>query len=571
MTRRGESPQTTERAARSVAEQSAADEGAKGIRVRRAACQGNGIDLKSALRAATAVLERRAEEINRLNVFPVPDGDTGTNMLLTMRAALQSAERVPDGSAAKVAEAAARGALMGARGNSGVILSQFFRGLAKVLANKDVFTCEDLATGFEEAATAAYAAVTKPVEGTMLTVGKDAAQAARNAAARDGTDLFEFLAKVTAEARASVARTTNLLPILRDAGVVDAGGLGVFVLLDGVYRFLRGESLDLTEPLPEAEAAPSVGEEVGYGYCTEFILRGEGLDLEAIKAKVVSLGDSVLVVGDENMVRVHVHTLEPGKVLGFATDKGTLHQIKIDNMQDQHHHFVFANVTSRTQPAVATGVSTVAVANSEGFVRVMMSLGLTAAVYGGTTMNPTSAELLKAVESTPTEKVIILPNNPNVIMTARQAAAMSKREVGIVATRTMPQGISALLAYNPEADLETNLRAMEEAANAVHSIEITRATRSVQWQGLEVREGQVIGLLEDQLVVAGEDEDDVVLRTLAKAPLADCELATVYYGERVPEETAQALARLIRQEHPKLTVEVVNGGQPLYNYVISAE
>lgn len=540
----------------------------------RRSCGGQ--EIKQILAAATAWLERNAEAINALNVFPVPDGDTGTNMLLTMRAALAEIADMPDHSVSAVAHAVAHGSLMGARGNSGVILSQLMRGFARALGGKETLSAADFAAAMREASNTAYKGVIKPVEGTILTVGREAAEEAA-IAARESDDLLYVLERTVAAAEASVARTPTLLDVLAEAGVVDAGGQGLFILLEGALRFLKGEPMEVTMPVEMAatEVGPApMQEEIQYGYCTEFILQGENLDFEEVREKIASMGDSVLVVGDDRLIRVHVHTFHPGQVLEYATSKGVLRKIKIDNMQDQHRDFLGLVPEERRPPAPVeelSDIGIVVVAPGPGLARVFESLGASAVVPGGQTMNPSTEELLQAIESLGTENVIVLPNNKNIILTAQQAKGLTSKRVIVVPTRTVPQGISALLALNYQADLEANARAMEQAIQRIQTAEITRAVRSVQVNGMEVAEGEIIGLLNGQLTASGHDLDEVALEMLRQMEASQYEIITIYFGEDVSQDQAERLADEIRRRYPEQEVELIAGGQPYYHYILSAE
>ena len=537
---------------------------------------GNGRELKLLLHSATILLEKHAASINALNVFPVPDGDTGTNMLLTMRAALEESDTTPDDSAAAVAHAAAHGALMGARGNSGVILSQLLRGLASGLDNKVQFDGADFAAALTEASATAYKGVIKPVEGTILTVGREAAEAARMAVDEGDRDLLQVMERVVVAARDSVARTPTLLNVLREAGVVDAGGQGLFVILEGALRHLRGESVEMVEKAaamkPSVTSAPTEGE-MEWGYCTEFILRGHAMDLEEIKQRITAWGDSVLVVGDENTIKVHLHTFRPGEVISYASSKATLHGIKIDNMQDQHQDYLTMTEDAKFAPTAeeVSGIAIVAVVSGRGLEQVVNSLGVSATVPGGQTMNPSTQELLHAIEAQDAKDVIVLPNNGNVILAAEKAKELSQKNVAIVPSETIPQGISALLAFNYQADLEKNVKAMEKATQNIQTAEITRAIRSVNINDLEVQEGEIIGLLNGDLVASGKAIDEVAFALVARAKTSEHEIITVYYGEEVTLPQAEELVNRIQERCPEQEVELINGGQPHYYYIISAE
>lgn len=536
----------------------------------------NGRELKLLLHAGTVWLERHASSINAMNVFPVPDGDTGTNMLLTMQAALTEIETVPDDSAAAVAQATAHGALMGARGNSGVILSQLLRGLASGLKERAQFDGADFASALAEGSTTAYKGVIKPVEGTILTVGREAAEAAQAAVDEGVRDFLPVLERVVVAASDSVARTPTLLNVLREAGVVDAGGQGLYVILEGGLRYLKGEPMEMAEapdPVPAVVGTAPVEGEMEWGYCTEFIVQGQGLDLEEIQERITAWGDSALVVGDEQTVKVHVHTFRPGEVIGFASSKGTLHNVKIDNMQDQHREYLVMGEDVDTAGAEeeVDGVGIVAVVSGPGLRRVFTSLGVRTIVPGGQTMNPSTQELLQAVEATKQKGVIVLPNNGNVLLAAQKAKELSQKNVVVVPSETIPQGISALLSFNHQADLEKNAAAMERAMQGVQTAEITRAIRSVKINSLEVEEGEIIGLLNGDLTASGETVEDVALQMLEQMDASEQEIITLYYGEDVTQSQAEELVDRVRERYPDLEWELVNGRQPHYYYIISAE
>ncbi len=535
-----------------------------------------GRELKSFLEAGTAWLEAHAANINALNVFPVPDGDTGTNMVLTMHAALEEIKAVPDDSAAAVAHATAHGALMGARGNSGVILSQLFRGLASGLDGKAQFDGADFAAAFNEASITAYKGVIKPVEGTILTVGREAAEAAQAVVEEGQVDFLPVLERVVAAAKDSVARTPLLLDVLRDAGVVDAGGQGLFVILEGGLKHMRGEPVEALEAVEEM-ALPVEGvtseREKEWGYCTEFMIKGQDLNLEEVKERMIAWGDSVLVVGDEHTTKVHVHTFRPGEVIGYASSKGTLHDIKIDNMQDQHREYLVMAEEATPVPSAEemSGIATVVVASGAGLRRVFESLGVGTIVPGGQTMNPSTQELLQAIEKAGSRDVIVLPNNGNVLLAAQKARELSQKNVVVVPSETIPQGISALLSLNYRADLEKNAQAMEKAAQSVQTAEVTRAIRSVKINGLEVEEGEIIGLLNGDLTASGKTVEEVVSQILEHMDAAQYEIITVYYGEDATQSQAQDLVRDMKEKYSEQEWEIIDGGQPHYSYIISAE
>jgi hypothetical protein len=536
----------------------------------------NGQELKEMFTTATNWLEKSAADIDALNVFPVPDGDTGTNMLLTMRSSVEEAYQTHDTSAATIAQAMAQGALMGARGNSGVILSQIWRGLAQGLQGKKSFTGKELAAAFQQASKMAYKGISNPVEGTILTVIKDAATAAQSQAKSNG-DLISVMEAIVDAASESVANTPTLLPVLKEAGVVDAGGQGLFTILDGALRYLRGEAEQMQFRKPQIIASNipqpvklsrlAVVDEVPFGYCTEFLLKGEELNPDEIRTKLQKRGQSLIVVGDENTARVHIHTLDPGSIIRYATSLGTMHQVSIRNMDEQHQDFL--EMQKERMPAV--DVATVAVVAGEGLAEVFTSLGVTTIVPGGQTMNPSTKDILQAVKKVASDKVIILPNNKNVVLTAKQVPALTDKKVEIVPTQTIPQGVAALLTFDYEADFETNAQLMKEAISKVKTIEITHAVRSAQLNGLKIKKKQSIGLLDGELLAGGNNPSDVLLKILAKLDLKRMEIITIYYGADTQQSEAEQVSASIRDRYPQLQVEVVRGGQPHYNYIVSIE
>lgn len=537
----------------------------------------DGRQFREMLATGTAWLEKNAPGIDAINVFPVPDGDTGTNMLLTMRSAMEESYRAPDGSASAVAAALAYGAIMGARGNSGVILSQVFRGIAQELKGRDSMSAADLALALKSAAEHAYKGLARPVEGTMLTVMRDAADAAAPAAeAADATNAQVLNAAVEA-ARESVARTPTLLPALREAGVVDAGGQGLFTLLQGALHHLRGEADQLQHKKPEiiASAVPlamkvgrlSAEREEPYGYCTEFIIEGQKLNSKKVMSCLNRRGQSVVVVGDERMLRVHVHTLNPGATLRYGLSKGVLHQIKIENMDDQHREFVQA----RKEQSDAGNIAIVAVASGQGLAEVFQSLGATQIVQGGQTMNPSVRDILKAVESVAADGVIVLPNNKNIVQSANSVPSLTSKKVVIIPTESIPQGLAALLSFNFEQDLEQNAEGMKRAMQGVRTVEVTKAVRSTKVGGIEVKRGRKIGLLDDKLVVAGDGVEKVLQETLAKSGMDSAELVTLYYGGGIRAAQAEQTSEKLSATYPGVQFEVVKGDQPHYYYIASVE
>ena len=537
----------------------------------------NGKDLRDMFAAGSTWLEKSVAEINAINVFPVPDGDTGTNMLLTLRSVVEEADRANDANASVIAKAMSHGALLGARGNSGVILSQIFRGLSRGLDGKESFNGTDWARALVQAAKTAREGLSNPVEGTILTVIKDASLAAQKQAEKHPEDLLSIAEAAVNEAKASVSRTPNLLPALREAGVVDAGGQGLYVILDGALRYLKGEIEEMQFSKPQIVNAnlpvtnihiTPTEEEEAYGYCTNFLIEGENLDPEKIRHKLEGWGQSLVVAGDETNVRVHIHTYDPGSILAYATSLGILHQIQIQNMDDQHIGF---KEMQRQRLALPSDTAVVAVAFGEGMIKVFESLGA-AVVQGGQTMNPSVKEILSTVDFLSVPKVIILPNNKNIVLTAAQIKELTKKQVEVIPSRTLPQGISALLAYNYESPFEDNIANMTEAIKKVKSIEITIAARSTHVNGLKIKQGQLIGIIDDsELVACGDNVKDVLMDSLVKGGIESAEMVTLYYGTDTKPDAAEESAKFLREKYPDKQIEVVSGGQPHYLYIVALE
>jgi DAK2 domain fusion protein YloV len=536
-----------------------------------------GQELRDMFSAATSWLEKSSADIDALNVFPVPDGDTGTNMMLTMRSTIEEAYRAPDHSAAGVAHAMAKGALMGARGNSGVILSQIWRGLAQGLEEKDSFNAVEFADALQKSAQTAYRGVSNPVEGTMLTVIKDAAIAARVQVDEGNDDIIMVLEAVVNAIGESVANTPRLLKVLKDAGVVDAGGQGIYTLFEGALRYLKGETeqmrlrkpqiivseLPYTTPLPQVSGV----DEVPYGYCTEFLLKGENLEPEEIRKRLEKKGESLIVVGDDSAVRIHIHTLTPGNIISIGSKLGTLHQVSIRNMDEQHQDFL--EMQKEKMPTTDTAV--IAVASGDGLNEVFGSLGAAAVVPGGQTMNPSTKDILQTVEATPSDNIIILPNNKNIIATANQVQSLTQKKIKVVPTRTIPQGVVALLAFDYEADFKANAEIMEKALASVKTIEITRSVRSTQLNGLKIRRKQPIGLLDGELIAVGDTDLEVINQLFSRIDTDEAEVVTIYYGAEAEAAEAEKISASITSQYPGLQVEVIRGGQPHYSYIISVE
>lgn len=527
--------------------------------------------LRAALEAAATWLELQAASVNALNVFPVPDGDTGTNMSMTMRAAAEAAAVEPSAEAHAVARAAARGALMGARGNSGVILSQLVRGFAEAVAGHRTLGVREFADGLEGAAQAGYRAVGTPVEGTILTVARRAGEEARAAAGVEGLDVVQFWERVLRVADRAVVETTSQLPVLQSAGVVDAGAQGYRLILEAFSKTARGEGIE-----GEGTAAPVASqalvaaqhvEEGGLGFCTEFLVRQAAADEETIRAFMASIGDSVIVVGDDDLRRVHVHTLRPGQALDWAIERGTVSRVKIENMQLQHE----AGKATAPGGAGLSSIGVVAVSPGPGFRALFTSMGAAAIVGGGQTMNPSVQDILTAISSVGYQELVVLPNNRNILLAAQQAAEQTPRTVRVVPTRSLPSGIAALLAFNYQEELDDNVRLMEEAAGRAASIEVTVAERDSEANGLRIKQGQALGLLDDEIVAVAETLMDAALGALARAEPDAREIVTIYWGSGTNREQARELCEAIQAAYGHLETEVVEGGQPHYPFIISVE
>jgi DAK2 domain fusion protein YloV len=571
----------------------------------RRSCDGAG--LLGAFRAAVANLEVHVEEINGLNVFPVPDGDTGSNMLATVRAALDEAERAGDPSADRVAAAASLGALMGARGNSGVITSQILRGLSEALAGKRRFNGLDLAHALRASARTAYGAVAKPVEGTILTVIREAADAAVERAEL-ANDIEAVLATTVDAAEKSVARTPSLLPILREAGVVDSGGQGLYRLFQGALLQLVGEApagAVRSRGVEPAKASALVAHaDEGYGYETMFVLKaapGASLDVDAIRGHLETIGESVLVAGDQRALKVHVHNERPDLVIGFGLTLGTISRITVENLDNQARDVreeraaIFTGDGPSRHDGPAAGATPAVPAESPadaspsrvplGVVVVVAGDGLrevfdqfrvsdqlaVAIVPGGQTSNPSTGELLEAVASLLCDEVIVLPNNPNVVLAARQVAGMADRPTHVVPTRNAAEGVAALIALDPTASAAANVEPMTRAGRDVETIAVTEAVRDAKIGKRKVRKGQTIVLDPDEgLVAADGDRLKAILAAIATFK-GGYELVTVYYGDGADLDEAEGVARALGTEAHGADVQLVHGGQPYYRYLISVE
>ncbi|MBK8903978.1 MAG: DAK2 domain-containing protein [Anaerolineaceae bacterium] len=553
--------------------------------------QCNGRQLQKLAYAALTWLEQNHQHVNSLNVFPVPDGDTGTNMLLTMKSAYGRVQNSEEEHVGKVAEQLAHGALMGARGNSGVILSQIWRGLAKGLKGKETFDAADLAHAFQTAADTAYSGVMKPVEGTILTIIREGASEAADAA-KKSRDLRFLLERVLERCKQALERTPDQLAILKQAGVVDSGGQGLVYIFEGMLRYVHGlmNGLNLAatpssnnvgprHQVSAQELAMPDGGEIENPYDVQFILMGQNLNVNEVRRHIDAMGDSTVVVGDETTIKVHIHVKDPGVPLSYGISLGKLTDVVVENMQMQMEEIVqapavvaAATAVPLIKPTVQPGqVGIVAVAAGEGLAEIFRSMGASFVVSGGQTNNPSIEELFQAIQDVPTDKVVILPNNKNIILAAEAARDLSPKHVAVVPTKTAPQGLSAMLALNPDGELDETAAAMAEASEQVATGEITRATRSVTLDGVTVNEGEFIGLVDGRLCTSGPELAGVLTAVLAAMEMEDRELLSLYYGQDISEEEAGELAEQIEAQYEEIEIELLPGGQPYYFYILGAE
>jgi len=549
---------------------------------RRARFENDPIDgqaFKELAQAGLAWLRTNAANVNALNVFPVPDGDTGTNMVLTMDAAVREIADSPEHNAGKISQSLAHGALMGARGNSGVILSQLMRGFARTLQDKPVLTIDLLATAFAEARDTAYRGVVKPVEGTILTVSKDMAAAAEKARQTAGNVVI-LLEDVVREGAVSVERTPELLPILKQAGVVDSGGKGLYFIIEGMLRYINGQSLDTAEitlqPLSAMELEGAM-EEVEEGQDYEVIVdfHPEGaLDLPRFYGKLEEMGTSIQVGEGDGLYRVHIHVPTENRYLpiDYAMSIGTIAKVHIENLMIQvEPEGETGEGKLQLSPLEPGQIAVVAVSPGAGISRVFAGFEVAAIVEGGQTMNPSTQEILAAFENLPTNNVIILPNNKNIILAAKATADLTVKQVAVVPSQTIPQGLAAMLTFDRDGDFDDTVEAMVEALDSVECGEITTATRTVEIDGVQVNEGQIIVLHNGKLVAAASDLWEGCQAFLDKAGADSCEIITLFYGENINKRTAFEIADKIREAYDHLEVEVQEGGQPHYQFIISME
>ena len=524
-------------------------------------------------------LQNSKDLVDKLNVFPVPDGDTGTNMSLTISYAMKELEKVGEDDITKIAKALSKGSLMGARGNSGVILSQIIRGIGKSVEGKDKLSTTDLAKALKGGSDTAYKAVIKPVEGTILTVIRETAEYAVKLAKREN-DIEKFLGKVVREANVSLENTPNLLKNLKDAGVVDSGGKGLTLILEGFYLAIVGKSV-VPATAEKAElknvslssSDNTSTEDIKFGYCTEFILESDKIDDAGIRDIMLGYGDSLAVVGDEGVIKVHVHTNEPGNVLQEALKYGQLLTIKIENMRMQHENILegVAENAEYEEPVEEKEFAFISTSMGEGLASIFKDFGVDHVIEGGQTMNPSTEDFMKAIDKIHAKNIFILPNNSNIIMAANQAKELSDKNIIVIPTKNIPQAVSALVGFNPEATAEENEANMVEALSYVKSGQVTFAVRDTVMNGIEIREGNIIGIAEKELIAAGDEVDEVAKKLVEKLVDEDSAIITLFYGEDVTEEQAEELRGELEEKFEDIDVELYYGGQPLYYYLISVE
>ena len=536
----------------------------------------NGADFRRLLISAAASIEINKQKLNELNVFPVPDGDTGTNMSMTINAAAADLRKADNPTLEKAASIAATATLRGARGNSGVILSLLLRGISRKLKGAEVCDGVLWAQALQEGVDAAYKAVMKPAEGTILTVARLAA--AKALAAANENNYFEFVHEAAiAEAKVALANTINQNPVLKKAGVVDAGGKGWVVVLEAMLSALRGDDIvapngSAEEPAAEANFSDFNTEDITFTYCTEFIISRENdNDPEKLREFLSSLGDSLVLVDDEEIIKVHVHTNDPGKALHEAMDYGSFVTVKIENMRLQHTEKVMneKDTPKIAEPEKALGV--VSVCAGDGLAEVFRNLGVDGIISGGQTMNPSTEDILKAVNQVPAETVFVLPNNKNIIMAAQQVDALTPKNVVVIPSKTVPQGITAMLNFNPDGEVQENIDAMTESLDTVETMQITYAARDSDFDGHNIHEGDYLALYGSSLFGTGRDIKAVLKALAKKVQSKGKEYITIYYGADVSEKQAKKAADIFADICPDADVNLLCGGQPVYYYLISAE
>ncbi|MDK1003047.1 DAK2 domain-containing protein [Bacillus subtilis] len=532
-------------------------------------------------------LSQNASAVDALNVFPVPDGDTGTNMNLSMTSGAREVEQMDTDDIGKVGSALSKGLLMGARGNSGVILSQLFRGFSKNIETKKEINALEFAAALQAGVDMAYKAVMKPVEGTILTVAKDAAKKAMILAEKE-TDITALMTAVTEEAEASLNRTPELLPVLKEVGVVDSGGKGLLCVYEGFLASLKGETVPQKAVLPSLDDMVSAEhhksaqsmmntEDIEFGFCTEVMVRLDQTKREfdegTFRQDLSQFGDSLLVIADESLAKVHIHAEEPGNVLNYAQHYGELIKIKIENMREQHTSIISqeSKPADNETPPAKQPYGIVTVAMGEGISDLFKSIGASVVIEGGQTMNPSTEDIVDAVKSVNADTVFILPNNSNIIMAANQAASVVDEQVFVIPAKTVPQGMSALLAFNPDQEAEANEAIMLSAIQQVKSGQVTFSVRDTHIDGKDIKKGDFMGILNGTIIGTSENQLSAAKMLLSEMIGEDDEIVTILYGEDASQEEAEQLEAFLSEKYEEIEVEIHNGKQPLYSYIVSAE
>ncbi len=522
-------------------------------------------DIPGFIESGLAALRSQQNEINKLNVFPVPDGDTGTNLVLTMQAMSEELAKNSKQSMSSALKALAFGSLMGARGNAGVIMSQIVRGMCEALESSETLAVSEITRALENGVKVAYQAVRKPVEGTMLTVLKDATVASQKLEGQD-LDLSDMLDKVLREAKLSLERTPDLLPVLKEAGVVDAGGYGLVVIGEGILAAIKGEKFERAQV--DYRVSVSSEEEIylKFKYCTELLLKGNEIKAEDLEKNLEQLGDSVMVVGSSGITRVHVHSNHPGQILEIALSAGSISQVRVNNMEEQ------AEERSRKLAAASVkDIEIVAIGSGSGVRKILTSLGVEKIIDGGQGMNPSTAEILEAIEDSSADKVLVLPNNKNIVMAAQTAAKESKKEASVVATKSIMEAFSALLAYDPEATMENNVQMMKEAIAGVKTGEVTQAIRDSKSKAGKIKKDDFLGLCDHEIRVVGKSLREVAQKLIEAMLGEDDEVITLISGADLSMGESEEIRKEILKNHSDLEVELHAGGQPLYNLLIGIE
>ena len=521
-------------------------------------------------------LQNNKDLVDKLNVFPVPDGDTGTNMSLTISYAIKELAKVQNDNVTDIGKALSKGSLMGARGNSGVILSQIIRGIAKSVEGKENLNVVDLANAFKNGSDTAYKAVIKPIEGTILTVVRESGEYAEKIAQED-MDMIEFLELVVEKANESLNKTPELLKALKEAGVVDSGGKGLVLIYEGMLSSLKGNNIELVEGGISSDTNVSVEqnistEDIKYQYCTEFILETNKVDDLTVRERFMKYGDSLAVVGDEGVIKVHVHTNDPGLAIQEALSYGQLLTIKIENMKLQHENKVL-NETAQTKevPVEEKEYGFIATSMGEGLAQIFKDFGVDYIIEGGQTMNPSTEDFMKAIESLNAKNIIILPNNSNIIMAANQAKELSDKNIVVIPTKNVSQAFATLVTFDADSSIEENKASMMEALSSVKSGQVTYAVRDTVINDVEVKEGNIIGIAEGKLLSAGDKVDEITTDLVEKLVDEDSAIITLFYGEDTSKEEAEALRDALEEKFEDIDVELHYGGQPLYYYLISVE